>query len=166
MKRSWSEVVRFQGVPLAVIAAVWAARLGLSLAGVSDDVARFASISTVGVTAAVVYYPWALWRTGFGSFKQLYQLCLVQGVFSQVLVALAILLAMATGHDNIFTVPEYYPPSAGGSPLPPDGKNLGHAAAHVVIAGAIVIPLLTWLLGSLVLFGLKKLGPARQAAAA
>jgi hypothetical protein len=159
MKRSWSESLRFQRVPLGLITVVWAIRLGLSLAGVSDDVARWASISAVGLTAAVLYYPWALWRTGFGAFKQLYRLCLVQGVFSQTLVAAAILIAIFTGHDNIFTVPEFYPPSAGGSPLPPDGKNFGHALAHILLAGAIVIPILTWLLGSLVLLILRKAAP-------
>lgn len=164
MKRSWSESLRFQRGPLIAIALVWAIRLGLSLAGVSDGVARFASISAVGMTAAVLYYPWALWHTGFGAFKQLYRLCLIQGVFSQTLVALAIVLAIFTGQDNIFTVPEYYPPSAGGSPLPPDGKNFGHALAHVLLAGAIVIPILTWSLGSLVLLGLRKLAPRPPAA--
>jgi hypothetical protein len=159
MKRSWSEILRFQRGALIVIAIVWAIRLGLSLAGVSDDVARFASISAVGLTAAVLYYPWALWRTGFGAFRELYRLCLVQGVFSQTLVALAIVLAIFTGQDNIFTVPEYYPPSSGGSPLPPDGKNFGHALAHILLAGAIVIPIVTWLLGSLVLLVLRKLAP-------
>jgi hypothetical protein len=159
MKRSWSEILRFQRGALIVIAIVWAIRLGLPLAGVSDDVARFASISAVGLTAAVLYYPWALWRTGFGAFRELYRLCLVQGVFSQTLVALAIVLAIFTGQDNIFTVPEYYPPSSGGSPLPPDGKNFGHALAHILLAGAIVIPIVTWLLGSLVLLVLRKLAP-------
>lgn len=158
MKRSWLDIVRFQRGPLALIAVVWAIRLALSLAGVSDDAARFASISTVALTAAVLYYPWALWRTGFGAFRELYRLCLVQGVFSQVLVAMAIVLAIVTGHDNIFTVPEYYPPSAGGSPLPPDGKNFGHAIAHVVLAGALVLPLATWLLGSVVLWLLRRFG--------
>lgn len=164
MKRSWSESLRFQRGSLILIALVWAIRLGLSLAGVSDDAARWASISAVGLTTAVLYYPWALWRSGFGAFKLLYRLCLVQGVFSQVLVAAAIVLAIFTGHDNIFTVPEYYPPSAGGSPLPPDGKNFGHAAAHVVFAGALVIPVVTWLLGSLVLLALRKLAPRPAAA--
>jgi hypothetical protein len=44
----------------------------------------------------------------------------------------------------------------GGSPLPVDGKNWGHVAAHVFIAGAIVFPLVTWLLGSIVLAVLRR----------
>ena len=42
------------------------------------------------------------------------------------------------GQDNIYTIPEFYPPSAGNDPMgmPPDGKNFGHAIAHIVVAGA------------------------------
>jgi hypothetical protein len=60
---------------------------------------------------------------------------------------------------------DLYPPSKGNDPtgLPPDGKNLGHAAAHIVIAGAIVFPIVGWLLGSLVLLATRK--SARPASA-
>ena len=90
-----------------------------------------------------LYYGWAVGQQGFGSFKQLYGANLVQGVFSQTLIALAIVLAIVLGQDNIYTIPEFYPPSAGNDPMgmPPDGKNFGHAIAHIVVAGAIAMPL-------------------------
>ena len=156
--KSLADYVRFQKNVLVLIAVVWAARLGLSLAGVPVGVAKFVSITAV-LLATALYYQWALHQSGFGSYKQLYALALIQGVYSQTLVALAIVLGIVTGQDNIYTIPEFYPPSQGGSPLPVDGKNFAHAGAHVVVAGAILFPLAIWLVGSLVLLALRKFSP-------
>ena len=156
--KSLSEYLKLQKPWLLLIVIVWAARLGLSLAGTPDSVGKFVSITGV-LLLSVVYFPWTLSRSGFGGYRQLYGLFLIQGVFSQVLVALAIVLAIVTGHDNIFTVPEFS--SKGGSPLPTDGKNWGHVVAHVFVAGAIIFPLVTWILGSIVLAVLRRLKPAR-----
>jgi hypothetical protein len=157
--KSLSEYLAFQKPILILIAIVWALRLGLSLAGVSIGGARFVSVTGVLVLGAL-YYGWAVGRRGFGSFKELYGLNLVQGVFSQTLVAIAIVLAIVTGQDNLYTIPEFYPPAQGisvlGLPLPPDGKNFGHAIEHIVVAGAIGFPILGWLLGSLPLLATRK----------
>jgi hypothetical protein len=159
--KSLSEYVAFQKPILILITAVWLVRLVLSMAGMPVSGVRFVSVTGVLVLAAL-YYGWAVGRKGFGSFKQLYGLNLIQGVFSQTLIALAIVLGMAMGQDNIYTIPEFYPPSAGNDPLglPTDGKNLGHAIAHVVVAGAIVIPIAGWLMGSLVHLATRKSSPA------
>ncbi len=128
--------------------------------------AQLVSVTGVLVVGAL-YYGWAIGRKGFGSFKQLYGLNLVRGVFSQTLVAIAIVLAIMIGQDNIYTTPEFYPPAQGigvlGLPLPPDGKNFGHAIEHIVVAGAIGFPIIGWLLGSLVLLATR--GSARRASA-
>jgi hypothetical protein len=154
--KTLSQYVEFQKPMLMLIAAIWAIRLALSMGGVPVSGARFVSVTGV-VLLGAVYYGWALGQTGFGSFKQLYALCLIQGIFSQTLVALAIVLAIVLGQDNIYTIPEFYPPSQGGAaPLPTDGKNFGHAIAHIVLAGAIVFPIITWLLGSLVLLATRR----------
>lgn len=164
--KSLSEYVAFQKPILILIAAVWALRLVLSMAGVPVSGGRFVSVTGVLVLGAL-YYGWAVGRKGFGSFKQLYGLNLVQGVFSQTLVALAIVLAIVIGQDNIYTIPQFYPPAQGidvlGLPLPPDGKNFGHALEHIVVAGAIGFPIIGWLLGSLVLLATRK--SARPASA-
>jgi hypothetical protein len=164
--RPLSEYVAFQKPVLILIAVVWAVRLGLSLAGV--PVSGAALFSVTGVLApGALYCGWAAGRKGFGSLKELYGLNLVQGLFSQTLVALAILLAMLTGQDNIYTTPEFYPPAQGigvlGLPLPPDGKSLGHAVEHIVVAGALGFPAIGWLLGALVLIATRRTG--RPAAA-
>ena len=157
--KSLSEYVAFQKAILIPITAVWALRLVLSIAGVPVAGIQFLSVTGVLVLGAL-YYGWAIGRKGFGSFKQLYGLNLVQGLFSQTLVALAIVLATVTGQDNIYSIPEFYPPAQGigvlGLPLPPDGKNFGHAIEHIVVAGAIGFPIIGWLLGSLVLLATRK----------
>jgi len=149
--KSLSEYVAFQKPVLILIAIVWLLRLGLSMAGVPVSGAKFVSVTGV-VLLGALYYGWAVGQKGFGSFKQLYGLNLIQGIVSQTLVALAIVLGIVTGQDNIYTIPEFYPPSAGNDPLglPTDGKNFGHAIAHVVVAGAIAIPIVGWLMGSVV----------------
>ncbi len=160
--KSLSEYIAFQQPILTLIAAIWALRLVLSMAGVPVSGARFLSVTGVLVVGAL-YYGWEVGRKGFGSFKQLYGLNLVQGLFSQTLVALAIVLGIMTGQDNIYTIPEFYPPAQGigvlGLPLPPDGKNWGHALEHIVVAGAIGFPIIGWLLGSLVLLATRKSAP-------
>jgi hypothetical protein len=153
--RTLSQYLAVQRPILVLITVVWALRLLLSLFGAPVSGAQFVSV-TGAVLLGAVYYGWAVNALGFGSFKQLFALCWIQGVYSQTLVALAIVLAIFMGRDNIYTLPEFYPPSQGGGPLPPDGKNLGHAVAHVVLAGAIFIPIGTWILGSLVLLATRK----------
>ena len=155
--KSLSEYVAFQKPVLILITVVWALRLALSMAGVPVSSAKFVSVTGV-VALGALYYGWAVGQKGFGSFKQIYGLNLVQGVFSQTLVALAIVLAILMGRDNIYTIPEFYPPSAGHDPLglPPDGKNFGHVLAHIVVAGAILMPIVGWLLGSLVHLATRK----------
>ena len=155
--KSLSAYVAFQKPILILITVVWALRLVLSMAGVPVSGAKFVSVTGVLVLGAL-YYGWAVGQKGFGSFKQIYGLSLVQGIFSQTLIALAIVLAIVMGKDNIYTIPEFYPPSAGHDPLglPPDGKNFGHVTAHIVVAGAIIFPIIGWLLGSLVHLATRK----------
>lgn len=156
--KSLSEYVVFHKPLLFLIAGVWALRLAFSLAGAPVAGAQFMSVTVVLVLGAV-YSGGTVERQGFGSFKQLYALTLIQAVFSQTLVAIAILLAIATGRDNIFSIPEFYPPAQGigvlGLPMPPDGKSLGHALEHIVVAGFIGFPIIGWLLGSMVLLATR-----------
>ena len=157
--KSLSEYVAFQRPVLILIAVVWVMRLGLSIAGMPASGAKFVSVTGV-VLLGALYYGWAVGQKGFGSFKQLYGLNLIQGIVSQTLVALAIVLAIVTGQDNVYTIPEFYPPSAGNDPmgLPPDGKNFGHAIAHLVV-GAVLVPIVGWLLGSVVHLVTRKKAP-------
>ena len=147
--KTLAEYLRFQRVILALVVAAFVVRLALSLAGVANTTARWISV-TVVLLVGVVYYGVAVYRKGFGSYKQLYPLMLVQGIVGEGLVALAIALAILTGRDNIYTAPEY---SGGG-----DGKTWFHVGAHLIL-GVVVLPLVSWAVGSLIMLVTKKVAP-------
>ena len=147
--KTLTQYLGFQKVVLAVIVLTFLLRLGLSLAGTPNSVAKWISV-TVVLLAGVVYYGAAVYTSGFGSYKQLYPLVLFQSLLGEGLVALAVVLAILTGADNIYTAPEY---SGGG-----DGKNWLHVLAHLVIA-AVVLPLVSWGVSSLVMLVTRKIAP-------
>jgi hypothetical protein len=144
-----AQYLGFQKVVLALIVLAWLVRLTLSLSGTPNATAKWISV-TVVLLLGVLYYGVAVHTRGFGSYKQLYPLVLFQSVLGEGLVALAVALAIVTGRDNIYTAPEY---SGGG-----DGKNWLHVVAHLVI-GAVVFPLVSWGVSSLVLLVTKKVAP-------
>lgn len=146
--------LRLQAPALIAITAVFLIRLVMSMAGVPDSAGKILSITFV-LILALPYYALLAKREGL-TFKHLYAMCFVQGVFSQTLVALAIVLAIFTGHDNIYTIPDFYPASQGGTPLPVDGKNWMHAAAHVIFVGALALPLVSWAVSSVLLVIARK----------
>ena len=144
-----NQYLSFQKVVLALIVLAWLVRLALSLAGTPNASARWISVTSV-LLLGVLFYGVAVHTRGFGSYKQLYPLVLFQSLLGEGLVALAIVLAIFTGRDNIYTAPEY---SGGG-----DGKNWIHVVAHLAVA-AIILPLVSWALASLVLLVTKKVAP-------
>ena len=144
-----AQYLGFQKVVLALIGLVFLVRLALSLSGTPNATAKWVSV-TVVLLFGVVYYGVAVHTRGFGSYKQLLPLLLFQSVLAETLVALAIVLAIVTGTDNIYTAPEY---SGGG-----DGKNWTHVVAHLIV-GSVVLPLVTWAISSLVLLVTKKVAP-------
>ena len=144
-----TQYLGFQKVVLALIVLAFLGRLMLSLAGTPNSVARWVSV-TVVLLAGVFYCGVTVYTSGFGSYKQLYPLMLFQSLLGQGLVALAIVLAILTGTDNIYTAPEY---SGGG-----DGKNWLHVLAHLVI-GVVILPLVSWGISSLVMLVTRKVAP-------
>ena len=147
-----SEYAAFAKLILGLIFIVGIARLGLSLAGVANSTTRWLSISVV-LLVSVVYYAIRVHTSGFGSYKQLLPLYLLLCVLGEGIVAVGIILAIATNKDNVFSIPEY----SGNV----DGKNWGHVGAHVV-GGLIVGPLVSWLIGSLIMFVTKKVSGERS----
>jgi hypothetical protein len=144
-----AQYLGFQKVVLALVVLAWLVRLALSLSGTPNDTAKWISVTAV-LLVGVVYYGVAVHTRGFGSYKQLYPLVLFQSLLGEGLVALAIVLAIFTGQDNIYTAPEY---SGGG-----EGKTWLHVVAHLVVA-AVILPLVSWGLSSLVLLVTKKVAP-------
>jgi hypothetical protein len=144
-----NQYLSFQKVVLGLIVAAWLVRLALSLAGTPNATAKWISVTAV-MLLGILFYGVAVHTRGFGSYKQLYPLVLFQSLLGEGLVALAIVLAIVTGRDNIYTAPEY---SGGG-----DGKNWIHVVAHLVVA-AIILPLISWAIASVVMLLTKKVAP-------
>ena len=146
-----SEYVAFAKVFLALILVVGIARLALSLGGVPNATARWISISVV-MWIGIVYFAIRVHTTGFGTYRHLLPIYFLQSLAAQAVIVPAIILAIMTGQDNIFSIPEY---SFGA-----DGKTWGHVAAHLFI-GTTVGTLVGWLVGCLVLFVTRKVTPAK-----
>ena len=104
----------------------------------------------------VFYYSIRVRSTGFGSYKHLLPVLFLQSLVAQVFIAGAIILAIVTGTDNIFSVPEY---SFGN-----DGKTWTHVGAHLLL-GTTIGTLIPWLLGCVILFIAKKVSSSTTPAA-
>ena len=147
--KTLSEYVSFAKQILLLIVIVGIARLALSLAGVQNSTVKWLSISAV-LFIGLVYFSIRVYTTGFGSYKQLLPVLFLQSVTAQVIVIAGIVIAIETGKDNIFSAPEY---SGGG-----DGKTWLHVLAHLVL-GTTIGPLVTWLVGSVIMWVTKKVAP-------
>ena len=143
-----SQYLNFQKVALGLIAAVGLGRLGLSLAGLPDTTVTWLSLTVVG-WAAALYYGVAVHTRGFGSYKQLLPLLIVQVVLVQAIAVAGILLSIA-GFPNIFAAPEY-----SGPPFARTPDQWSHLLAHVTI-GIVAPVLLWWGVASLVLLITKR----------
>ena len=151
-----SEYVAFTKYFLVLILVVGIARLALSLAGVPNSTAKWVSISGVALIA-LVYTSIRVHTSGFGSYKHLLPLLVLQSLTGQLVIIAGIVLAIFTGTDNIFSAPEF----SGDQ----DGKTWLHVVAHLV-GGLVVGPLVTWLVGSVIMFVVKKIAPGSSTSAA
>jgi len=132
-----SQYVRFQQAILTIIAVVGILRLGLSLADIPDATTKWLSMTVVGI-AASVYYGIAVHTRGFGSYRQLLPLLVIQGVLTHLIVIAGILISAMTGRPNIFTANEY-----GGSLSVPI-HVLGHVVAGMVVGPSSAGPSPRW----------------------
>lgn len=148
--KSVSQYVRFLGPILGFILVVGMARLLLSLAGVSVASVKYFSLTGAWLVG-LVFCSITVHTKGFGSYKQLLALVGIQSLVAQAFTAAVVILAIVTGHDNIYSVPEF----SGGN----DGKTWGHVGAHLGLA-APILTLAGWLIGSAILFVTKKVAPA------
>jgi hypothetical protein len=141
-----SEYVAFAKLFLILIPLVGIVRLALSLSGTPNSTARWFSITVLAWIGAV-YFAIRVHTTGFGSYKQLLPIYVLQSLAAQAIVVPAIMLAIFTATDNIYSVPEY---SFGN-----DGKTWLHVIAHL-LAGTTIAPLITWAVGCLVMLVTRK----------
>ena len=142
-----SEYFAFCSPFLGLIVVVGLIRLAISLGGASNSTARWLSITAV-IWIGVLYYAIRVHTSGFGSYKQLLPICVLQGLAAQLVIVPSIILAILTGKDNIYSIPENF--------FGQDGKTWLHVAGHLVI-GTTIAPLLGWLIGCVIMFATKKM---------
>jgi hypothetical protein len=139
------EYLRFAAGVLALVVIVGVARLVLSLAGTPVSATKFVSVTAMALLG-VVYFGVRTHTSGFGSYRQLLPLMVMTLGAASWVSGVAVVLAIATGTDNIYSIPEY---SGGG-----DGKTFFHAFAHFVIA-PFIAGFIAWGLASLVMLVTK-----------
>jgi hypothetical protein len=141
-----SEYVEFVKVFLVLVLIVGVLRLALSLGGVPNSTTRWLSMTAV-VWLGVLYNSIRVYTSGFGSYKQLLPVVALPNLMSQAISIVAIVIAIYTGTDNVYSAPE----AAFGQ----DGKTWLHAGAHLVI-GTIAGSLVAWIVGCLIMLITKK----------
>ena len=144
-----SEYIRFERVILILIAVAFVSRLVVAMSGVEISKARWVSINIV-LVLGLIYCAVSVHLSGFGSYKQLFGLLFIQTGFAHLLIAAAILMAIATGVDNIYTAPEFFNGN--------DGRTLTHVFMHGI--AILILPLIAWAVGSVILFVTKRIKPA------
>jgi hypothetical protein len=152
--RDLSEYVAFSKWFIILIAIVGITRLALSLGGAPWDNVRWASMTGV-LWISVVYLSIRVHTTGFGTYRHLLPVLALPNLTGQAISIVAIAIAIFTGTDNAFSVPE----AAFGA----DGKTWAHLGAHLGI-GTTVGTLVAWVTGCLVLFVSRKLAPGTASA--
>ena len=148
--KSLSEYVSFSKWILVLIAAVGIGRLALSVAGLPNSEVKWLSVSIAGLLG-MVYFAVRVPTSGFGGYRQLLPLLVLQAIVGNGIVIGGILIAIVSGVDNIYSAPEY----SGGV----DGKTWAHAGAHLVF-GIVLGSLIGWLLTSGLMFLVKRVTPA------
>ena len=144
-----SEYIGFEKVFLFLVAAVGLTRLALSVAGLPDATVRWLSMNVV-ILFGALYYGVVVYKSGFGSYRQLLPLMFFAVAILHTIAVIGILLFMA-GFPNIFAAPEY-----SGS-LGPSQQWI-HIAAHLTI-GMVAAPLVSWLVSSLAMRIAKSVAP-------
>jgi hypothetical protein len=149
--KSISGYFAFQRSFIVLILVVGIARLGLSLAGFPASTVKWVSLTALALVG-ILYCAIKVPRTGFGGYRHLLPLYLMQSGVANLVIAGAIVLSALTGTPNIYSAPEY---SAVSNPWL-------HALGHLV-NGFIVGPLLGWIIGAPVMFIARKIWPAKTA---
>jgi hypothetical protein len=140
-----SDYIKFERVFLILVLVVGLTRLVLSLLGVANSMDKFLSL-TVLMLLGLVYYSVRVYTSGFGAYKQLLPVLVLQWLVSQAIVIAGIVIAILTVKDNIFSSPEYSPNKA-------DGRTWGHVGAHLLVI--VALPIAFWLIGSVIMFFTK-----------
>jgi len=135
----------------ALIAIVWVLRLLLDAAGVSDGIVRIFSL-TAATSLSILIAVWLIHTRSFGSYPNVIVASLLLVVFEQLIIVLAIVFAVLSKTENVFTKPQYS--------MPDDPNHLKHILGQLTfgIGAGILLGTAT---GCLMLWLLRMLVPAR-----
>lgn len=124
---------------------VWLLRLFLTAVGLSLSVTRVFSVTTASAIA-VFLAVLLIHFHDFGGYTNVVATSLLLNAWSQVLIVIAILFAVATGTENVYTLPEFSVPGD-------DPMHLKHIFGHLTfmfglgtLFGAGVGCLMLWFL--------------------
>jgi hypothetical protein len=143
--KTLSEYIAFENWFLGLVLVVGVLRLALFLLGLSYAIDKYLSMSAL-LLLGMIYFSIKVHTSGFGSYKQLLPVLALPAILAQAIVIAGIVLAIMTGKDNIYSVPEV----SGNR----DGKTWTHALGHLF--AMVIFPLVLWLIGSLHMFATKK----------
>ena len=146
--RGLHDHIRLLAPLFGLITLVWALRWALDAAGVSQSLVR--AFSVTGATAlAILIAVWRIHTRGFGSYPNVVVASLLLIVFEQMLIVIAIVFAVVSKIENVFTEPEFS--------MPNDPHHLKHIFGHLtfgigagMLFGAATGCLMLWLLKRLV----------------
>jgi hypothetical protein len=144
--KTLSEYIRFQKIFLILILVIGLTRLALTLAGVENSVATWFSLTAI-TTLGWLYYSVRVYTSGFGTYKHLLPLLVIQNTLAQSIAVTGIAIAIFTGKNNIFT--------ADGFSGPYEGRSWLHAGGHILF-GVILLSIIWWGAGAIIMFATKK----------
>ncbi len=140
-----SEYLSFQKYLLILTIAVGLIRFGLSLGGVPEGIVQLFSMTAL-ILVGIVYYPVRVHMRGFGSFRHVWVLLVIQLLVAETISAAGIGIAALTEIPNTY------------SGVGPDAGYLGHALFHL-LGGPTILGLIFWAIASLVLIVVRKTIP-------
>ena len=138
---------------LALLAVAWGLRLGLSACGSPHWCSRVVSVT--GATAGCVLLAAVFIHfRRFGGYANVVVSSLLLNLWAQLLIIGAIVFAVATGTENVYTAPEFQLPQFAQPYVDP--YHLRHIYGHLTfgiglgtLSGAAVGCLMLWLLRAL-----------------
>lgn len=140
--KTFNDYLRFARVFLILTLAVGIVRLLLSMT-LGTGVATVFSLNLVGLVADI-YFGIRVHTTGFGSYRQLLIVVLIQAALTQLIIGAGIMMTVITGIDNAYSQFEM----AGVT------THWIHAVAHVALIP--LFALFKWGIASLVMFVTKR----------
>ena len=139
----------------AFLLVVWLLRLLLAAAGASLSVSRVFSVTTASAVAVFLAVLLIHFHR-FGGYTNVVTTSLLLNAWSQILIVIAILFAVVTGTENVYTLPEFSAPGD-------DPMHLRHIFGHMTfmlglgtLFGAGVGCLMLWFLRLMVPMGGEK----------